>query len=324
MKNFLKRSLSLLLTVLMIYSLVPAMAVTAEAAVLSGLSDEDIGLSCSTASNWTVTSNGVTGSVTGSKLFSYYLSSSDTLTITNNKGAAALLSFDFSVSGNFAVGSKVTVDGTEYTAAGSHSISNLELAKGGTVKIKLSADRCNASNGANTINISIENISLVLDARVTTTFEAPEYGSYTVKYGDITETISAGTAAKEIVNQSSVQYTLTAIPGNGYKFVGYKGGFDTDFALKPVIISDVPAVFGVGNERFTDLTEACNYASGTSSKTVFLAINGTISGSYIIPAGVTLLIPKDDDMSPMGENPSCSRTATTPYQYRILTLSPGT
>ncbi|MBQ2825668.1 MAG: hypothetical protein IJF13_00450, partial [Clostridia bacterium] len=248
MKNFLKRSLSLLLTVLMIYSLVPAMAVTAEAATITGLSDTTIGLN-GTTSRWTVGSNSLTGSVTGSKFLSYYLDASETLTIKNNKGATALLSFDFSVSGNFAVGSSVTVNGTEYTAAGSHSINNLELANGGTVTIKLSADRCNASNGANTVNISITNISLVLDTRVTATFVAPDYGSYTVSYGDITETISAGTAAKEIVNQSNVQYTLTAIPGNGYKFVGwynvtdgkyinfdtvYKVGFDTEIELKPI------------------------------------------------------------------------------------------
>ena len=281
--------------------------------------------------------------------FCRYFDASETLTIKNNKGAAALLSFDFSVSGNFAVGSLVTVNGTEYTAAGSHSINNLELANGGIVTIKLSADRCNASNGANTVNISITNISLVLDTRVTATFVAPDYGSYTVSYGDITETISAGTAAKEIVNQSSVQYTLTAIPGNGYKFVGwynvtdgkyinfdtvYKDGFDTEIELKPIIVSDVPAVFGVGDERFTDLTEACNYASGTSSKTVFVAIDGTVSGDHTIPVGITLLIPFNSSNTLYKNSPKCisdngegtlgsdvNKGWSKPYAYRTLTLS---
>ena len=111
MKHTSKRLLSLVLALAMVLSMVPAMTLAANAATISGLNDTTIGLS-GTTSRWTVGTNSLTGSVTGSKVFSYYLSASETLTITNNRSDAAILSFKFSVYGNFAVGGTVTVAGT--------------------------------------------------------------------------------------------------------------------------------------------------------------------------------------------------------------------
>ena len=165
MKVNFKRVCSMMLALVMVLSMVPVLANAASLA----LANTTIGAATSTSGigatgSWTVGSDGksINGSVSGSKAFSYYLSAYSTLTITNNKSAAALLSFDFSVSGNFAVGGSVTVNGTKYTAAGSHSITDLELAAGGKMTIKLTADKCNASNGANTVSINVTNVSLKL------------------------------------------------------------------------------------------------------------------------------------------------------------------
>ena len=116
MKVNFKRVCSMMLALVMVLSMVPVFANAASLA----LTDTTIGAETSTTGigangSWTVGSDGksISGSVAGSKAFSYYLSASSTLTITNNKAAAALLSFDFSVSGNFAVGGSVPVNGTK-------------------------------------------------------------------------------------------------------------------------------------------------------------------------------------------------------------------
>ena len=319
-------------------------------AAISGHADTTIGLS-GTTSRWTVGANSLTGSVTGIEIGSYYFSASETLTITNNKDTAATLSFDFTASGNFAVGSSVTVDGTEYTAATTSTFSK-ELTAGGSITIKLAADRCNASYGANTISIAITNLSLAADGTYTTTFEAPDYGSYTVAYGSTTETISAGDASVAIENASSVQYTMTVTPGTGNKLVGwynvttgtylstdatYVAQFDSNSTIKPIVVPSDTAVFMVDNTYFTDLDDAVNYATANSQTQITLVDSGTISdASYTIPAGITLLIPKDTDYSPMGiyvptnilyassAMPEATTATTAPYAFLTLTLASGT
>lgn len=340
MKLKLKRIFAFIITIAMIVPLVPTISLPASAATLSGLSDTTIGLA-GTASNWTVGTNSLSGSVTGSKVWSYYFSTSETLTITNNKSDAAILSFDFTASGNFAVGSTVTVDGTEYTAATTASYSK-ELAAGGSITIKLAADRCNESNGANTVSIAITNLSLVLAGAgtITTTFEAPAYGSYTVAYGDTTQTISAGSAAVTADNEATVQYTLTANPGTGYKLVGwynvttgayistdttYKAPFDTPCTIKPIIVPTSTAVFKVGSEYFTDLDDAVTYAQANSINQITLVSSGTISdASYTIPAGYTLLIPRNSSYGLMGAEPTETDSYITPTNYVTLTLAENT
>ena len=340
MKINFKRLASLAMSLVLVLGVVLGMSAEAHAATISGLSDTGIGLSGST-SYWSANGTAISGSVTGSKVISYYISKSDTLTIKNNKADAAVLSFDFTASGNFAVGSSVTVDGTEYTKA-TTSHYEKELAAGGSIKIKLAADRCNSSNGANTISIAISNLSLVIpNAGVPTTFQAPDHGSYTVTYGTTTETISAGSAAVEITNDSTVAYTMTVAPGSGYKLVGwynvttgaylstdttYKAQFETACTIRPVVVSAATPVFKVGTGYYFDLNEANTAALNGSSKTVILVSDGTLaSGNYEISSGVTLLIPFDAANTLYTAEPKTTGTGTyvKPTAYRTLTLDSG-
>ena len=89
MKVNFKRVCSMMLALVMVLSMVPVFANAASLA----LTDTTIGAETSTTGigangSWTVGSDGksISGSVAGSKAFSYYLSASSTLTITNNKG----------------------------------------------------------------------------------------------------------------------------------------------------------------------------------------------------------------------------------------------
>ena len=336
MKNTTKRLLSLVLAFALVLSLVPAMTLGAYAATISGLTDTSIGLSGG-SSYWKASGNTLNGSVTGNKL-GIYFSKSDTLTITNNKSVAATLSFKYSVSGYFS-GGYVTVDGTKHTAAVSNVEYSKELAAGASITIVVSADK--SSGAANTMNIAMTDISLIQAgvSSVTTTFEAPAAGSYTVAYGDTTTTVAAGTNSQAIENAPTVSYTLTATPGSGNKFVGWYNvtlghyistattftvQYDTPNTLKAIIVPTTTAVFYVGGTYFTDLAEAITYATANSQTLISLTSNGTVpAGNYTIPAGVTLLIPRDDAHSASGANPAITTSATTPSAYRTLTLADG-
>ena len=160
-----RRFMSLLLTVVTILTMLPAMTLPALAATsgtVTGLADENIGLSFNgTADNaWSATGTQIIGkarSTSGSGCGgnSEYRS---TLTIKNKKTTKATLSFDYTV-----VVSKGTilVNNTTTTANGSFS---MELEAGGTVEVEIES----GSTTADTM-ITISNISLVADVSATVT-----------------------------------------------------------------------------------------------------------------------------------------------------------
>ena len=118
--------MSLALSAVLVGSLLPAISTPALAAVngtLTGLSNEDIGASYSGSDDGSYTSwsvndgNGITGSVIGTVglggCVSHY---NTTLTLTNKKDTAAILSFDYKITlsgGTIEVAdSRVTKDGS--------------------------------------------------------------------------------------------------------------------------------------------------------------------------------------------------------------------
>lgn len=148
MKQVFKRFLSLALAMLMVLTLLPAMTTTAWAATsgtVTGLSNNNIGLSFTgDADNaWSAGGTTVTGSiqsVSGCGTTHY----SSTLTITNKRSIAATLSFDYAIDRQ---GGTIQVDGTAVTAGGTFS---KELAAGGkaTVYIKVQQHQCAYQNHA--------------------------------------------------------------------------------------------------------------------------------------------------------------------------------
>ena len=92
-------------------------------------------------------------------------------------------------------------------------------------------------------------------------------------------------------------------------------------------MSETTALFETGGQRFADLTKAVNYAQAHSLNKITLAKDGSISGNYTIPSGITLLIPCDSAETvytdPI-ESLLLTANLTSPKPFRTLTMSAGT
>ena len=124
MKQVFKRFLSLALAMLMVLTLLPAMTTTAWAATsgtVTGLADENIGLSYSGDADdaWSANGTSIIGSATSTGGTCEDTHYNSTLTITNNKTTKATLSFDYAIEQNSGT---IQVDGTAVTAGGKLSM----------------------------------------------------------------------------------------------------------------------------------------------------------------------------------------------------------
>ena len=173
MKQVFKRFLSLALAMLMVLTLLPAMTTTAWAATsgtVTGLSNNNIGLSFTSDADdaWSAGGTTVTGSiqsVSGCGTTHY----SSTLTITNKRSIAATLSFDYAIDRQ---GGTIQVDGTAVTAGGTFS---KELAAGGKATVYIKSNSTSAPT-----KITLSNLALSANIEATATFLPAENGSYTV------------------------------------------------------------------------------------------------------------------------------------------------
>ena len=325
MKKSLKGLLSLALTLLMVLLLLPTgvLSVTAYAATrgtVTGLTDTNIGLSYSgTADNaWTASGTTITGSAISTKGLIFTTHPSSTLVIKNNRSTTATLSFDYTVgSGKFQVG------GTTVTTGGSYS---KELGAGQSIKVFI---KSNSTTAASVITLT--NVALVADVTATTTFLPAENGSYTVDE-------TAITAETSKTQSSLAAYQLAATPNNGYKFMGWYNvttgkyvatdastqlNVEEDCTITAKFVPSTVPVFETGHQAFDDLGAAIAYAQANSQNKITLISDGTISGSYTIPAGITLLIPFDDAKTLYTTTPAYTVTAETPKAYKTLTMVRG-
>ena len=336
MTNALKRVLSFTLALLMVVSLLPSFALSADAATLNGLTVKDVGLSYTGAASggvvsWTATDNQISGTVTGSTVNgSLYKKETTTLTITNNKTEAANLSFNFSVD-IIIEKSFVTINGTKYDADATGTFGPVELGAGESIDIVMEC-ALTRKGGDNTVSLNITNLALVVPRAVTTTFKPAENGNYTVNGETITEDFAAS-------NDSSASYVVEATANADCKFIGWYNEttgsyisssatatfhFDTDNTIYPVFVPSTTAVFAVGDVKFIDLDEAAAYAAADGvNKNIVLVDSGMITGDYTIPAGETLLIPFDDAYTCYTDAPEVVETYSTPVAYKTLTLAPG-
>ena len=133
MKSTLKRFLSLVLCMCMVMALLPNVTMTAFAATsgtVTGLADENIGLSFTgDADNaWSANGRSIIGAATSTSGCSGKAYNS-TLTIANKKATTATLSFDYSIEQNSGT---IQVDGTEVSSGASFT---KELAANESVKV---------------------------------------------------------------------------------------------------------------------------------------------------------------------------------------------
>ena len=137
---------------------------------------------------------------------------------------------------------------------------------------------------------------------------------------------------------SMTAYQVVATPADGYQFMGWYDvasgkcistdaktalNFDSNRTITARFASKTAALFETGGQRFADLNEAVAYAQANSQSKITLATDGSISGNYTIPAGITLLIPFDEAKTCYTSTPTAitSTPATTPF--RTLTMAAG-
>ena len=327
MKSTWKRFLSLVLCMCMVMALLPNVTMTAFAATsgtVTGLADENIGLSFTgDADNaWTATGTQIIGkarSTSGSGC-SDGKDYSSTLTITNNKTTEATLSFDYTV---------VVSDGTilvNYTTTTADGSFSQKLAAGGTVEVEIKS----GSTSADTM-ITMTNVKLVADVSATVTFQPSENGSYTVDGKTITEVYTH--------TQSSITaYQVEATPAEGYRFMGWYDvasgkcistdaktalNFDSDRTITARFVSKELALFETGGQVFDDLNDAVTYAQANGQSKITLETDGSIGGSYTIPTGITLLIPFDEAKTCYTTTPAPTTSQAGAKVFRTLTMAEG-
>lgn len=326
MKSTLKRFLSLVLCMCMVMALLPNVTMTAFAATsgtVTGLADENIGLSFTGDAEdaWSANGTSIIGAATSTGGTCGDTSYKSTLTITNKKSTTATLSFDYAIEQN---SGKIQVDGTEVSSGASFT---KELAANETVKVYIQSGSTSAAT-----KITLTNVVLVSDVNATATFMPAENGSYTVDGKLITEEYSN-------TQSSMTAYQVVATPADGYQFMGWYDisnekyistsakaalNIESDCTITARFASKEAALFETGGQRFDDLGDAVSYAQANSQSKITLATDGSISGAYIIPAGITLLIPFDAAGTLYTDAPAAIRTAPASKPFRMLTMSEGT
>ena len=335
---------------------------------LSGHSNTSIGLDYSFAHNsscndtakskWSATGTTITGQVTGgSRAYGLYtFTCSTTLTITNNSGADANLYFKYSLTNGGSLSGAISGNSGTYGPT--------KLANGDKITITIQSQK--GDSKITTLNIT--DLALTeIKSKVDVTFLTPTNGSYTVTpSGGSEQTISADTT---LSNDDGFTYELTATAADGARFVGWVDGNNSirstsaTFTLKPAENMSIKPFFvkdggeaafaigtvasliysektlGMGNDfvyyqasnthLFDNLGDAITAAQNSTSKAIVLLNNGTITGNYEIPSGVTLLIPYDAANTLSTTNPLCKGKVDVPTavanikEYRTLTMASG-
>ena len=326
MKSTLKRFLSIVLCMCMVMALLPNVTMTAFAATsgtVTGLTDENIGLSFEGDADdaWSANGTSITGAVTSTSAGCSDTVYKSTLTITNKKSTTATLSFDYTIEQNSGT---IQVNGTAVSSGASFT---KELAANESVKVYIKSGSTDAAT-----KITLTNVVLVSDVNATATFVPAENGTYTVDGKLITEEYSN-------TQSSMTAYQVVATPADGYQFMGWYDvsnekyistsakaalNIENDCTITARFASKTAALFETGGQRFADLNEAVVYAQANGQSKITLATNGSISGTYTIPTGITLLIPFDEAGTLYTDAPAAIRTTPASKPFRTLTMSEGT
>lgn len=324
--GILKRMLAQILALLLIFSLLPVIGssdVFAAEIKGDGLIDTGIGLSTD-GGTWIAEGTAIDGSVTGTTSCGNEKEGKTTLTITNNKANTAILAFSYTIVNK----GTIVIDGEPVTKAGNFKKG---LDAGASITIVLTAPTSTV-----TTSISLQNIELLQDVSPTVTFVMPENGTYTVDGFALSEETTYNRHASE-------GYLLTATPDAGYKFAGwyqndlflsgrqaYTLKTDADAAISAKFVADTAPTLKVGTDKYYDWQEAIDAAdSSATDKIIKVLQDSVMEGDYIIPSGVTLLIPFNAAEDCYTEKPESVKTPGTRSEYcrltvnGTLTVSPG-
>lgn len=359
MSKMIKRILTMALALALLVGYLPGITLPTHAAGELTTSVEGLGVAWTDATNggtatWTADDTTINGK--NYKDTSVRGNSATTLTLTNNMDVEAILSFGWQATTAYRA-SAVTIthynaDDTVATEAEEIASYDLEsvteysgtkeyaLEAGGYITIVLTAAY---NKNTDTATLKLTDLNLYVDADITTTFKAVDatMGSYTVNGNAITQDT-------EIIQKSSVAYTLAATAAEGYVFSGWysetAGSFISTSAeaevklsenqtVYPLFIAADAAVWGVGEASFTNWKDAAAAADKGADKVVVLLQDYVLNESITVPAGVTLLVPFDAKNTCYWETPKDSGLDygddqyvdgpypwVQPYAYRTLTL----
>jgi len=282
-----------------------------------------VGVSGATDNN--MSSGAVTVTAKGSAGFMGIGASTKTATITiyNESGVTATVSFDWTAT----TINELKIDGTVHTAASGNFSKVLDAGESFVITITT------AKNG--TVNKLVMNnfaiVALKDESNVTFEFDST-LGSVTV----------GGNAVNngDAVTMSKDGETVVATAASGVTFLGWINTADhkilssdasftlqpaDDMTVKPVFAKTSPWFLINANSLYEGLNEAMTAVASVANKTVVLANNATLpAGDYTIPTGVTLLIPFDAANTLYTDTPgSVDATYNVPTAYRTLTLASG-
>lgn len=339
------------------------MAVTlpAEAVGGSGLTVQNIGLSedvcqpgtkpsfdeikeipVERTSSWDANGTEITGTVNPAMYYGKYRTlpryqseagAHSTLTITNTGGEACLLTFSYAPPSNGGTLSfspeGVASDGTCRAILAHNESVTVTLTSKQETKRERDSKNINDTTIATLSHIEWTS----MNANIEVTLATPTNGGIYTAIANNGEELRVGEPHNMPRN---TEYTFTAIPDPEYNFVGwyvdgqrrsedltFRTRFTDSCTVEAKFVSKDAALFETGGKPFNDLNEAVAYAQANNKDTITLESNGKITGHYMIPAGITLLIPFDEAKTLYTNEPGYVNKAEAQKAYRILTMAPS-
>jgi len=250
------------------------------------------------------------------------------VTIKNNSNSTATIAFDYTIS-----------SANSHTFSGESGTWRENLDAGETQEFSITS---NSGFSNLTVTLKLENFSYTAVSAEATA---------TVTYDNTKGSVSLGGAA--VANGGSATATngelaAVATPKSGYTFVGWVNT-DTAERMSPSASAtlNVPqdvnvqaifvksdgsddAWFLTGNYLYDNFSDAAAKAQTLSSKVFLPVYDGTLpAGDYTIPAGVTLLIPFDNDNTLITNDHKSKDalvqggTAAAAGAFRTLTMGSG-
>lgn len=329
LKRIIKQNVSILLALIMLFSLLPAMELPALAASINvdtttfpyndyfSITAESDGGNVS-VSNGVITLNANKGS-SGTCSNTLYTTS---VTITAKKDLRTVTFVAEEITG---------------TLTTSPTTPPTTMSLGGTYTVSIKS----TTSAAGKATLTISEVTAALKT-VETTFAQPVgSGTYTVSYNGESLTIP-----DTYTKSSEYKYLLNATPASGYTFLGWVSGstvvsesanyeYEATEAgtIWPVFNKTGNAVYYISGVPtvFYDYLDKAITAAG-SNKTIVVYKNGNVAHSsgettYTIPKGVTLLVPMDDAGTVVTDSYHAKGTVYTQdnrSEFRKLTVPNGT